>query len=1208
MSGPTMIMAPAVEPAASHARTQHASKRPSLGMRTQSQSFEDQNSVPSLDIPDFELPSFNNDFELDTSFTTGTPVSDSRESIPAVSTSRPLERTLSLTRHRTNSLLERSRSWFPSPKSVKESAPDEPQRPYTSIGETSRGDESPKRQNTKQAERSMRSSDSFASFAKRSWMTSSRSPSPRGRSVSAADSAPVTDLAESNVSNRLLRGRKRAESVLDSGTTKQPPNEPTKLAPKGLTRASSYLAKLKPSNTMNLSKSSNIQESDNSCASSTSSMPPAGSVSIDTCTSQSTSCESNAAAGSKSSNELSDPVRDVLWSTFKALDIDLTKSTSKQTALRIQQVQVQLLPVLRGTMNHQSNKLLRPEMLDQRTTILGKWWRAILDMLEGQVQQPLSAADRSLLLEAAAMIMMRTEWRQTTDRFRPLVDRATNANHRPRSWTESSESSANSDPFAFLADSAEHNIRTTFISNLMRQVTFVVDKMSQRPAPPNLVNFAGKTCAYAFFFAPGVADILVRLWGLTPQLIRRVADEFGLTRKTAGEANELALLFPPGVGDLAWISSKAMWDSLKRVPQMSLLVARVPWTGPWVSRWKGRDTDLFFIFCKYFHILSEQFVPSSFSAAQKAETPAFVLVQAQLLSIIDTTIHRQSAMDGVGGLPMVDSLYNADAAAMALPLPSSNMMRGMAENRLLVLLKDFLSDDRAEDARASRTFSEALSFMLKAATKKISQYDSSACFTLFDMLEEVLPIYSNSEPPDGSVSYIDWDFWLDVCKRISTSLNTMLEIRLLSFMFTVWDSITKDRRRKQKLCFDWLLAEDTFHTYFTHWCPMVRAYYHRLLCWRICRDEGGADFGDGKIFVTASARLRTVWGHYLYLKEAAEKDGLAPPSSAPMLPSPGKKFMIIRQEQHFPQPSMMMGFDNFARLTSKDVMNENQFAEENAASRSDSKKRWSIFGKVLSLSHGDPSNTLQEKPPIDDELEIARRETARLRQIPPPPPPKTTKPSHHADKAEIDSLDSPTLFDEPKFVFKFTLAWHQQSMPMRDRILTRPILPRPAQVKARLRTRSCSPSPPGGNPPVSTRTVSGGSGDGLINEAKNASPLSSPIRERALPNRPHYCSECRTRHRDYDDESLSASEEDVRTCEKMKRSRGRGADLMTRPIKPTGLAAKNAVYVGRALAEWGIVVFDCDNFVDRRREEGIPGLAEVEVPSLSLEGFRKLAG
>lgn len=48
-------------------------------------------------------------------------------------------------------------------------------------------------------------------------------------------------------------------------------------------------------------------------------------------------------------------------------------------------------------------------------------------------------------------------------------------------------------------------------------------------------------------------------------------------------------------------------------------------------------------------------------------------------------------------------------------------------------------------------------------------------------------------------------------------------------------------------------------------------------------------------------------------------------------------------------------------------------------------------------------------------------------------------------------------------------------------------------------------------------------------------------------------------------------------------------------------------YAGRALAEWTLIVGECNNFVDRRKNEGVPGLKWVEVPVLGIEGFRKFA-
>lgn len=54
-----------------------------------------------------------------------------------------------------------------------------------------------------------------------------------------------------------------------------------------------------------------------------------------------------------------------------------------------------------------------------------------------------------------------------------------------------------------------------------------------------------------------------------------------------------------------------------------------------------------------------------------------------------------------------------------------------------------------------------------------------------------------------------------------------------------------------------------------------------------------------------------------------------------------------------------------------------------------------------------------------------------------------------------------------------------------------------------------------------------------------------------------------------------------------------------------GDRVRRAKYAGRALAEWAIVVGECNNFVERRKSEGVPGLKWMEIPSLGVEGFRR---
>ena len=59
------------------------------------------------------------------------------------------------------------------------------------------------------------------------------------------------------------------------------------------------------------------------------------------------------------------------------------------------------------------------------------------------------------------------------------------------------------------------------------------------------------------------------------------------------------------------------------------------------------------------------------------------------------------------------------------------------------------------------------------------------------------------------------------------------------------------------------------------------------------------------------------------------------------------------------------------------------------------------------------------------------------------------------------------------------------------------------------------------------------------------------------------------------------------------------------PRRPEGQAANSSKYAGRALAEWALLVAECEDFLERRRAEGIPSDAMVETPTLCVEPFRR---
>lgn len=469
-------------------------------------------------------------------------------------------------------------------------------------------------------------------------------------------------------------------------------------------------------------------------------------------------------------------------------------------------------------------------------------------MLNGRNGQSISGNDRPAVLEAVTDIMIRPEWRLPSSAISTRVEKL-RSSLRSKSTTSLELTSISSE---FLAESVLLNTRNTFVQNLLSQMAFVVDKMSMRTVPASVVTFCGKAAAYAFFFCPGVADILVRLWSLQSEPMRRVLNELNISRNSnlTEIAAQTAEYFPLHIRALSLKPLPSLMRYLRSRPHLSSSSGYIAWYGPWASRWAGRDSDLFFVFAKYFHMLTCDFLPEDTTKIERACAPCYVIVQAQMLTIIDSTIHRSFNMSHQeiiqDSLPITfDDVLGADLSVASLPLPASSMSRSMAENRSIMLLREFLSDSPLVKAIARKTFAESFGDLLRATSRQTSVFDHNACFTLCDFLEEAIGILARfHRDKDDPVSFLDWAFWLNVCKRMMESHNSMTEVRLYAFIYSLWSLATKNEMRKSDICIGWLLSEGYFQRQFNHWCPMVRAYYMRLLCWRIARFDGGTSEVD----------------------------------------------------------------------------------------------------------------------------------------------------------------------------------------------------------------------------------------------------------------------------------------------------------------------------------------------------------------------------
>lgn len=473
-----------------------------------------------------------------------------------------------------------------------------------------------------------------------------------------------------------------------------------------------------------------------------------------------------------------------------------------------------------------------------------------------------------MVLDSLVGLMECPEWRHFPSPFCPTAAKS-------HSDAVSETNSSNSDN-EYLVESVQHNIKNYFSQCMQSQMAYAVEKMSSR-AIPSLVSFCGKTCAYAFFFCPGVAALLVQLWRPPMDVMKRVFEENGLSASSnlSEMIDRISPTIPPTLKEVQFSSLSEAFRFLRRPAQIPAGMENVAWKGAWTDRWSGQDTDLFYSFVRHYYILLFEYIPEA-SKAEKVAAAGGLFVQAQILVNMEATVKRhipkiidpppaptlanpnrltgfvpresalpQDEVRKPASITFDDVLSDPDTSATPVPFAPTNADRIMAENRLIMLLRDVLMTHAHETPQDVRhAFAQTFADLMRATARSTPQFNRFASDALCDFVEEAVVIFIRYEQASAtSSSFMDWSFWFDVWRRMASSNNYFTEMKVYSILYTIWPAISLDPKRKTELCVKFLLERNHFESRFSHWSPMVRSYYMRLLAWRVarCNEEVNED-------------------------------------------------------------------------------------------------------------------------------------------------------------------------------------------------------------------------------------------------------------------------------------------------------------------------------------------------------------------------------
>ncbi|CDK28323.1 unnamed protein product [Kuraishia capsulata CBS 1993] len=481
---------------------------------------------------------------------------------------------------------------------------------------------------------------------------------------------------------------------------------------------------------------------------------------------------------------------------LKSLNRYLSKYTSKRGIERSNVLRIHFIPVLLQLQSFPVNS----RYWGMVCSTLTRWWVEILTALKTDLKMP--SSDRSVHLECLSKIISRREW------------------------------------------SLAQDFAKVYRDLLTQTLEYAIKRLDSKKISLSASAFVGKVFAYAFFNLPGAAGAMLFLLGVKIDALDTVKDTLlqqaqaqspldllnsqNRPPKVEDEQIDLDRLqtlfkaaFPEHVSGL--IGSKSRFESSKNLLRVEkkFLNAVPPPSDPvkgindpkglWVQRWSCLDNnDVFFSFLRHYLNLCGWYLRSTATHSLRNAAlccPGFTIILAHLHSYTEIQVQRR------GSAPAKRDGFTD----LKIPVPFLKFLRALRD-------LCFNSVDDYESAIVPMVC-KSVDLILGRIASKISVFDTEKCCMVLDLQFEFTTfVYQTND--SFYTQFIDWRFWLKVLDRMTSCDNLTLELKGLSYLFNSWDMIAD-----QQEFVNWTMSN--WFKYFCHWQPLVRTYYHRLVCWRL---------------------------------------------------------------------------------------------------------------------------------------------------------------------------------------------------------------------------------------------------------------------------------------------------------------------------------------------------------------------------------------
>lgn len=550
----------------------------------------------------------------------------------------------------------------------------------------------------------------------------------------------------------------------------------------------------------------------------------------------------------RSSRHISNPPDDLeadkdkliktLLKLFKKLEIALGKFNSKQNGIAKTNILRTLLlpflrqPSLRSSFTKSSQIYLSFTSIS--TSILGLWWRLLLSSLNASGPHQVSATDRNAYLECISRILALEEW-----------------------------------------DHADTLGKATYVDCLTDTLDFAIGKiLSYKVVSISLCAFVGKVFAHSFFKLPGVCNALLFLLNIKQSTFSKhiaslppILTATKLEIKGSLPPASLHLINYRGVRNLEKAKSAAI--NCMVPPKHAVKGIKDP-SGPWVRLWNAKDSDVFNSFFRHYINLAACFLEGN-SNVDPLALPGFTVITCYIHNIFSESIHRIAidntkpnafATSSMKFSPGPTQTQERNRASSGVSAPSNYSFKpNNADYTSIIKIFKSIRDVAFYQISFASSLIKIIDGMLVNIAKLVSPFDVNKSSLLLNL------VYEFSAHIFDYTS-IDWEFWLGcVHTMLTTTHHVQIITRNFAFLFNVWTKIpvlltkedlpqsvdylkgwlTESNESLKVNFMNWLTCNRTWLVFFTHWNPLVRAYYSRLIVWRIL---GVNNYQDSHSFQT----------------------------------------------------------------------------------------------------------------------------------------------------------------------------------------------------------------------------------------------------------------------------------------------------------------------------------------------------------------------